>query len=47
MVWREDDTIRFYLLPGKRGVGELSISNIGGVAFTIVSCNIGKVLIEL
>ncbi len=31
MVWREDDSIRFYRdTPDKRGVSELVISNMGG-----------------
>lgn len=31
MVWRDDDTIRFYRdTPDKRGVSELQISNTGG-----------------
>lgn len=31
MVWRDDDTIRFYRnTPDKRGVSELVISNQGG-----------------
>ncbi len=48
MTWREDDTIRFYLdTPDKRGVGELLINNRGGVAYTVISGNVGNVLIEL
>lgn len=48
MTWREDDTIRFYLdTPDKRGVGELLINNKGGVAYTVISGNVGNVLIEL
>lgn len=48
MVWRDDDTIRFYRnTPDKRGVSELVISNQGGAAYAIVSGNVGNVLIEL
>lgn len=48
MVWRDDDTIRFYQdTPDKRGVGELVISSMGGVAHTIATGNIGNVLISL
>lgn len=47
MVWRDDDTIRFYRdTPDKRGVSELVISNMG-VSYAIVSGNVGNVLIEL
>lgn len=48
MVWRDDDTIRFYSdTPDKRGVSELVISNVWGDAYAIVSGNVGNVLIEL
>lgn len=31
MVWRDDDSIRFYQdTPDKRGVSELMINNVGG-----------------
>ena len=48
MVWRDDDTIRFYQdTPDKRGVSELVINNVGGVAFSIISGNVANVLIPL
>lgn len=48
MKWRDDDTIRFYRdTPDKRGVSELVINNMGGVAYTIVSGNVANVLIPL
>ena len=48
MNWRDDDTIRFYLdTPDKRGVSELRINNVGGVAYTIISGNVANVLIPL
>lgn len=48
MVWRENDTVRFYRdTPDKRGVSEMQISNVGGVAFTITSGTVDNVLIEL
>ena len=48
MIWREDDTIRFYRdTPDKRGVSELVISNTWGIAYTVISGNPGCVLIEL
>lgn len=48
MKWREDDTIRFYRdTPDKRGVSELVINNMGGVAYTVVSGNVPNVLIPL
>lgn len=38
MVWRDDDSIRFYQdTPDKRGVSELMINNVWGVAYTIIS----------
>ena len=48
MVWRDDDTIRFYRdTPDKRGVSELMINNVWGVAYTIISGNVANVLIPL
>lgn len=48
MVWRDDDSIRFYQdTPDKRGVSELMINNVGGVAYTIISGNVANVLIPL
>ncbi len=48
MKWRDDDTIRFYRdTPDKRGVSELVINNMVGVAFTIISGNVANVLIPL
>ena len=48
MNWRDDDTIRFYRdTPDKRGVSELVINNVNGIAYTIVSGNVPKVLIPL
>ena len=48
MKWRDDDTIRFYRdTPDKRGVSELVINNVWGVAYTIVSGNVANVLILL
>ena len=48
MKWRDDDTIRFYRdTPDKRGVSELVINNVNGIAYTIVSGNVPKVLIPL
>lgn len=48
MNWRDDDTIRFYLdTPDKRGVSELVINNVNGIAYTIVSGNVANVLIPL
>lgn len=46
--WRDDDTIRFYRdTPNKRGVSELVINNVRGVAYTIISGNVANVLIPL
>ena len=48
MKWRKDDTIRFYRdTPDKRGVSELVINNMEGVAYTVVSGNVPYVLIPL
>ena len=48
MRWRDDDTIRFYRdTPDKRGVSELVINTVGGVAYTIISGNVANVLIPL
>lgn len=49
MVWRDDDSIRFYQdTPDKRGVSELVINNVGGgIAYTIISGNVANVLIPL
>ena len=48
MKWRDDDTIRFYRdPPDKRGVSELVINNVRGVAYTIISGNVANVLIPL
>lgn len=48
MVWRDDDSIRFYQdTPDKRGVSELIINDVGGVAYTIISGNVANVLITL
>lgn len=48
MVWRDDDSIRFYRdTPDKRGVSELMINNVWGVAYTIISGNVANVLIPL
>lgn len=48
MKWRDDDTIRFYRdILDKRGVSELVINNMVGVAFTIISGNVANVLIPL
>lgn len=49
MVWRDDDSIRFYQdTPDKRGVSELMINDVwGGVAYTIISGNVANVLIPL
>ena len=48
MKWRDDDTIRFYRdTPDKRGVSELVINNVNGIAYTIVSGNVTNVLIPL
>lgn len=48
MKWRKDDTIRFYRdTPDKRGVSELVVNNMGGVAYTVVSGNVPYVLIPL
>lgn len=30
ILWRDDDTLRAYLLPDKRGVSELAIGSMGG-----------------
>lgn len=39
MVWRDDDSIRFYQdTPDKRGVSELMINDVGGSLYD----NIGK-----
>lgn len=47
MVWRDDDSIRFYQdTPDKRGVSELMINDVGG-AYTIISGNVANVLIPL
>lgn len=47
MVWRDDDSIRFYQdTPDKRGVSELMINNVG-VTYTIISGNVANVLIPL
>lgn len=43
-----DATIRFYRnTPDKRGVSEMVINNLHHVAYTIVSGNVGNVLIPL
>ena len=48
MKWRDNDTIRFYRdTPDKRGVSELVINNVNGIAYTIVSGNVPNVLIPL
>lgn len=48
MIWRSDDTIRFYRnTPDKRGVSELVINDVHQIAYTIVSGNVSKVLIPL
>lgn len=48
MVWRDDDSIRFYLsTPDKRGVGELQIDNTWDASGTIIVGNVRNVLIEL
>lgn len=48
MVWRDDDSVRFYQdTPDKRGVSELMINNVWGVAYTIISGNVANVLIPL
>ena len=48
MKWRDDDTIRFYRdTPDKRGVSELVINNVNGIAYTIVSGNVANVIIPL
>ena len=48
MVWRDDDSIRFYRdTPDKRGVGELQIYNTWGISGTVIVGNVGNVLIEL
>lgn len=48
MKWRDDDIIRFYRdTPDKRGVSELVINNVRGVAYTIISGNVANVLIPL
>ena len=48
MRWRDDDTIRFCRdTPDKRGVSELVINNVVGVAYTIISGNVANVLIPL
>ena len=48
MKWRDDDTIRFYRdTPDKRGVSELVINNVNGIAYTIVSGNVPNALIPL
>ena len=48
MKWRDDDTIRFYRdTPDKRGVSELVINNVNGIAYTIVSGNVANVPIPL
>lgn len=48
MAWRDDDSIRFYQdTPDKRGVSELMINNVWGVAYTIISGNVANVLIPL
>lgn len=48
MIWRSDDSIRFYRnTPDKRGVSELVINNVHQIAYTIVSGNVAKVLIPL
>lgn len=40
MVWRDDDSIRFYQdTPDKRGVSELMINNVWGCSLYY---NIGK-----
>lgn len=42
MVWRDDDSIRFYQdTPDKRGVSELMINNVWGVGCSLYY-NIGK-----
>jgi len=47
MIWREDDTIRFYRnTPDKQGVSELVINNTFGIAYTLTSGNIANVLIK-
>lgn len=48
MVWRDNDSIRFYRdTPDKRGVSELMINNVWGCAYTIISGNVAYVLIPL
>lgn len=48
MVWRDNDSIRFYQdTPDKRGVSELMINNVWGVVYTIISGNVANVLIPL
>lgn len=42
MVWRDDDSIRFYQdTPDKRGVSELMINNVWGGGGSLYD-NIGK-----
>ena len=48
MVWRDDDTIRFYRdTPDKRGVSEMMINSTHKEAFSIISSNVAYVLITL
>lgn len=48
MIWRSDDTIRFYRnTSDKRGMSELMINNVHQIAYIIVSGNVAKVLIPL
>ncbi len=45
IIWRDDDTLRAYLLPDKRGINELVFGSIGGVIPTIITKHVNKVLI--
>lgn len=47
IIWRDDDTLRAYLLPDKRGINELVFGSIGGVIPTIITKHVNKVLIPL
>lgn len=48
MVWRDDDTIRFYRdTPDKPGVSKFVINYVFGVTYTIISGNVANVLIPL
>lgn len=48
MVWRDDDTIRFYRnTPDKPSVSEMMINNVDGVAYTVISGRVANVLIPL